>query len=258
MQVYTVCKLLLDYTIKSEYFATMKIIHHSVSAIWIASMVLLFSACSFKRGSGNIVSETRNVSSFESIKVSEGIEAFVSNGPLSVRVEADDNLIEYLRTKVSNGVLKVDLDITSVDDAHLKVNITAPNIRKIAASSGAEVEMLNVLKHKDRIELDASSAADIQGVVDAPEVALEASSGAELDIEGRTRMVKVRSSSGSNIDASGLLSETAEVRSSSGATAKVYASVQLKAQASSGSTINHRGGAQTEIKQSSGGVVRAD
>ncbi|MBX2940514.1 MAG: DUF2807 domain-containing protein [Ferruginibacter sp.] len=236
----------------------MKKAYYLNTAIWMITGALLLSACSFKRGSGNIVSENRNVSAFESIKVSEGIEAEVSNGPLSVRVEADDNLIRYIQTEVRNSRLKVNLDLTSVDDAHMKVYITAPDIRKIAASSGATVDIINVLKHNERIELDASSAAAISGGVDAPEVALEASSGAELDVEGRTRNLKAKASSGSTIDAAALKSETAEVRSSSGSTAKVYASVQLKAQASSGSSVHHSGGAQTEIKQSSGGVVRAD
>lgn len=235
----------------------MKCTHIFRTACWILISTLLLSACRYEQGSGNIISETRNVDVFEEIKVSEGIEATVSNGPLAVRVEADDNLIGYIRTRVSNGKLKVDLDNMNVDDAHLKVFITAPDIRNVSASSGAEVDIEGVLKNTQAVEVDASSAAEIRGSIDAPEVQLESSSGAELEIKGRTRTLSASASSGSRIDAEGLLSETATVRSSSGSTVRVFASVQLTAKASSGSSIHHRGGAKTDIKQSSGGVVRA-
>lgn len=224
----------------------------------LVAIVLFFNACSYKRGSGNIVRETRAVNNFDGIKVSEGIEAELKNGPFSVIVEADDNLIEYLRTDVKGGVLKVHRSVQNVDDAHLKVFITAPDIRKVQVSSGAEIEIVDVLKNAEEIEFDASSAGTIEGSVDAPKIHIEASSGSDVLLKGRTRYVEAKSSSGSSIKAFDLLSENVEAQSSSGSSIKVFASVSLKGEASSGSKILYRGGGSASAKQSSGGVVKAE
>ncbi|MEI9957281.1 MAG: DUF2807 domain-containing protein [Ferruginibacter sp.] len=53
-------------------------------------------------GSGNVVTENRTVDNFTGIDVSSSFDVEVKIGsPASVRVEADDNIIKYIVTKVS-------------------------------------------------------------------------------------------------------------------------------------------------------------
>ena len=49
------------------------------------------------RGSGNIITENRNESGFNSIDVSGAIDVYVKqDSTTSVKVEADDNILEYI------------------------------------------------------------------------------------------------------------------------------------------------------------------
>jgi len=222
--------------------------------------VSMLGACRYKTGSGNIVSEKRNAGSFTAISVGGGFEVELRHTDNEeILVEADDNLIKYVHTDVSGGQLKIRLDEINVHDAHLKVYIGAPEINNIKASAAASVIVKDELKSAGSIQLTASSGAEIKTHIDAPDVVAEASSGGELELSGKTRDLKGEVSSGSTIDARELLSENADVNASSGASAKVHASVKLIAKASSGANITYRGGAtDVQKSQSSGGEVEKE
>ena len=221
--------------------------------------LLFFSACHYRTGSGNIVTEKRSTGSFTGVSAAGGFQVEIKNGPAEeVTVEADDNLIKYIETDVSGGQLRIRLKVHNVNDAHLKVFITAPEINKLNASAAADIEAKDGLKSSGEINLQASSAAKITTAVDAPSVKADASSAGEISLSGRTKNFTAESSSGSNIKASQLLSENTVATASSGASAHVHASVTLEANASSGGNINYLGGANVKVSQSSGGSVNKE
>ncbi len=221
--------------------------------------VLFFSACRYKTGSGNIVTEVRETSSFTGISVSGGFEVELrQSGNEEVVVEADDNIIKYVNTKVRKGELVINLDDLNVHDAHLKVLISAPSINSIKVSAGSDFLVKDELKSGEKIRLKASSGSQIKSAVDAPEVEADASSAGEISISGRTRDFNAETSSGASIMAKELLSENTVVQASSGSTAKVHASVKLEAKASSGANITYRGAASVQKSTSSGGAVEKD
>ena len=221
--------------------------------------VLFFSACRYKTGSGNIVTEVRETSSFTGISVSGGFEVELrQSGNEEVVVEADDNIIKYVNTKVRKGELVINLDDLNVHDAHLKVLISAPSINSIKVSAGSDFLVKDELKSGEMIRLKASSGSHIKSTVDAPEVEADASSAGEISISGRTRDFNAETSSGASILAKELLSENTVVQASSGSTANVHASVKLEAKASSGASITYRGAASVQKSTSSGGAVEKE
>jgi len=80
----------------------------------ITALIVLFvstTACMMNgiRGNGDIETQERNISdNFKAIKVSQGINVyFTSNNSFKLTVEADENIIDLLRTDVSDGTLKI-------------------------------------------------------------------------------------------------------------------------------------------------------
>ncbi len=220
--------------------------------------ISVLAACSYKRGSGNIITEKRNTGSFTGITVAGGFEVEVNNGPLEVVVESDDNIIKYIRTDVVSGVLKIKLDQINLNDAHLKLYITTPEINNIKTSASANVYVKDVLRSDKSIRLHSSSGSEIKAELDAPEVFADASSGSQINLSGKTRNFDAESSSGSTVNANGLLSENTTARVSSGASADVHASISLNATASSGGNVNYRGTATVKKSVNSGGSVEKD
>ena len=217
----------------------------------------MLCSCRFKTGSGDIITETRSVNIFDGISVGGGFEVDVKTGPVvSVVVEADDNIMKHIETRVSGNTLKISTeDLHNYSDVHMKVYITAPSIRTIKASSSAEVTVQDVLKNSGKLTFKASSGSEIVAEVDAPDVEADVSSGGYISLSGKTRNYTAEASSGSEIRSWDLKTENTKVSVSSGASAKVHASVSLNATASSGSTVRYHGAASVSQSVSSGGSV---
>jgi hypothetical protein len=239
------------------YICYQKIFMKQITALFL--VFSLFASCNFIQttGSGNIVKEKRVVSDFSEISASGSFDVEVNIGPVTlVTVEADDNIMPYIETEVSGDQLKIKTEnLHSLSNAHLKVYVTTPELKKIKASASAKVNVLDLLKNNDRLDFDASSSGNIEAVVYASDVKAETSSGATVILSGRAKEYRARASSGSTIRSGDLLSEKADVSVSSGANIKVYASELLEAGASSGGQIRYLGAATVRPSVSSGGSV---
>lgn len=223
--------------------------------VLIATIVL--TSCHFTSGSGRIKSENRTVDNFTAISVGNSFDVEVKIGPVvSVRVEADDNIIKHIETSVSDETLKIYLeDNFSFTDAHLKVYITTPQITAISTSGSASVVVQDVISSKNKLKFKASSSSDIKAQIDAPEVEADASSSATIDLKGKTKTYHAQASSSSDINSWNLLSENATAEATSSATIKLHASVSLDAKANSSADIIYHGAAKVNKTESSSGSV---
>ena len=209
------------------------------------------------RGSRVVVSEDRNINSdFESIKVEQGINLYLTQGnSTEISVEADDNIMDLLMTEVNNNELKIYFE-KNVNRAKARnVFLSTAVIKKIKASSGASVKSENTFQVIS-LDLDASSGSSIKVYVNADDITTETSSGANIRVYGKSKSFSGRASSGSSIDADELEAIDAYAKASSGANINVNVTGKLTAKASSGGDIDYEGN-PTDVNKdtSSGGSV---
>jgi hypothetical protein len=219
--------------------------------------LIVLASCRYTTGSGNIITEKRSVGSFSGISAGGAFEVEVKIGPATdITVEADDNIMKYIETKVSGNILNIRTqDLHNYSDVHMKIYITTPYLNSVRTSASAEVKVIDMLTGTGRLSFNASSSGSIVAEVDAPEIETDASSGATISLRGKTRTYKAEASSGADIKTWDLLSENTTVNASSGANAKVHASLNLNATASSGGSVNYHGAATVTRSVSSGGSV---
>ncbi|MEO6253564.1 MAG: head GIN domain-containing protein [Ferruginibacter sp.] len=225
-------------------------------------LLLLFTfvtiaSCRNTTGSGKLITQTRPAGNFDGITVSGDFEVEVKIGAVtSVVVEADDNIMKYIETSTVGSTIKIYTEgLHNYSDVHMKLYITTPSLKKISASASADVMVENVLVSTGKLVFKASSGADIKTEVDAPEVSADASSGATISLHGKTKVYSAESSSGADIKSWDLMSENTTVSVSSGADAKVHASVKLNASASSGASVTYHGAANVVKSVSSGASI---
>lgn len=220
-------------------------------------MVIFLYACHYTEGSGNIVTEKRNMGNFDGISVGGGFDVEVKIGPVAeVTVEADDNIIQYIETTVDDGTLKIRTEEDhNISDAHIKIYITMPVLTHIKAFASADITVRDVIKSSEKLSFSASSSASIVAEAIAPEIEADASSNASIRLTGKTKNYFVEVSSGADVKTENLLSENTQVKASSGASAKVHASIALKASASSGANIRYLGEANAYKTVNSGAQV---
>jgi hypothetical protein len=234
-----------------------KLIIATITALLVASCGNSFSIGAGKKGSGTIKTESRVADKdFKNIKVSNGIKVRVEQADKSsITVEADDNLLQHIITKIENNVLVIESDENYSSGTTPLVTVELPIINGLKASSGSKIISANVLK-TEKLDVDASSGSSIKIDVEADVISLETSSGSTIESNGKALKLATSSSSGSNITAKNLMANEVISQSSSGSSTSVYPIVKLDAKASSGSSVNYYKVPKTLIKnESSGGSV---
>jgi len=206
--------------------------------------------------------ETRQVSNFNGIKVSTGIDLYITMGASEeVKIVADDEIIDDLITEVKDGTLRIYMKQTNnwfnwnSGNQTRKAYVTVKELKSIDASSGSDVKSENTLKGEE-LKVNASSGSDVEIDVYYKNVWLDTSSGSNAKLSGKTQNFKAEASSGSDIKAQDLESSICRVSVSSGSDATVNVTDELYAKASSGADVLYYGNPQVkDIDESSGGDV---
>jgi hypothetical protein len=242
-----------------------KIIIHITKFIIATITALLFASCNLNmnsiEGSGNVTTEKRNVQGdFQKVSVSNAIDLVIEQSDSKeIIVEADDNLQKEIVTRVENGTLIISCKFSSFRNITMKkVTVKMPVIDKIEASSASTVQSKNVIEGQN-VELETSSAANMDVNIESDNITADSGSGSSINIQGKALKIKTSVSSGATINASKLLANEVQAEASSGGSLSVHPIVSLKADASSGGSINYDTTPKTIEKTSnSGGSINQD
>lgn len=242
-----------------------KLIMNLVKIIVSILIGLFATSCEIKidgidsiQGNGKIVTENRTVNEpFTKIEASRGLDIeVIQSEVLSISVEADDNLLEHIETKINNGILKISSDKNIRRSKSKKIKVTVTNLEKISVSSAAEVEIKNTLITPS-ISFKASSGGEIEAIVEAEKITCNSSSGGEISLHGKALFIDVSVSSGGEINAEELLSNQVIASASSGGSIKTHPIISLDGKVSSGGSISYYNEPNSITKQiNSGGSIR--
>ncbi len=206
--------------------------------------------------------EIRKVKNFKEIKVSAGIDLYLSMGETEeVKIVADDDIIDDIKTEVKDGTLHIYMKNNSWFNWNRmnktrKVYVTVKELEALRASSGSDVRTSNTLKG-ERLLVTASSGSDVEIDVIYKNLKVDTSSGSDARLSGKVKNLEAEASSGSSIKAQELESQNCKAKASSGSDISVSVSDELYARASSGADIRYSGNPQTrDTDESSGGDIK--
>jgi Putative auto-transporter adhesin, head GIN domain len=185
------------------------------------------------RGSGNIQIEKRDVSGFSNVKSGGAITIDVAaQRDFAVEVEADDNLLQFIKTEVSGDTLKIYTEGNISTRNPIRVRIAMPQI-ELFDVSGASTGTLTNVKNES--------------------LTIEASGASKLKVDGEARELFVDLSGASRLDAENLKAENVKVDASGASSATVFASNEVDAEASGASNIRYTG-APKNVRQDASGA----
>lgn len=198
----------------------------------VGKKIFNFSFFSSVSGSGNAASEKRVVSDFKSVEVGGIFQVeIVAQKDFSVEVDADDNLIPFIKTKIDDGVMKIETEKRINSHTPIRVRISAPDIESIEASGASKVSLAGVKNSEFKLETSGAS---------------------KVTVEGETASLTVDVSGASKINAENLKAENAVVHASGATHVSVFVINQLRAEASGASKIFYAGSPKSAEKNSSG------
>lgn len=184
------------------------------------------------RGNGNVQSQARDLKGFKGIDVSGVFEVeIVAQKDFSVQVEADENLLEHIKTEVDGDVLEISTSKRIKSSSGLKVRISAPDIEKLEISGAAKVSLVDL--KNSALQLETSGAS-------------------KINLAGETDKLVIDVSGASNVEAESLRSRAATIDASGASKVNVFATESIRSEASGASRITYTGGATDVVKKSSG------
>jgi hypothetical protein len=241
--------------------------------------------------------ETRPVSDFTGIDASSAFDITVTRGDTeSLILEADDEMMAYVRSEVRNGVLHLYLDnekkVKNIKT--MKAAIVMKNLDRVSLSgackltandlftpnrfkgdcSGASHMTVNINTGQLRIgtsgaskikinahvtddaELDLSGASKIWGELKAAAVKFSSSGVSSVDLTGSAESFKIEVSGTSKVDAEDFTVKTATIESSGTSNITVNVTDALDVRSSGASTVNYKGSATINVSCSGSSKVR--
>lgn len=208
------------------------------------------------QGNHNVTRSERKPGSFTGIKVSSGVDVYLKQADnVSVTIEADENLHEYIITEVKGGVLHVYTEVSIRDASKERVYVTMKEIKTVETSSAGDITGESPVR-SDELRLSASSAGDINLEVYAREIDLNISSSGDMTLTGETDELDADLSSAGDLNAYDLKAKEVEISVSSAGDADIYVSDKITARASSAGDINYKGDPEyVDVHTSSAGGI---
>ncbi|WP_321306707.1 head GIN domain-containing protein [Marinifilum fragile] len=209
-----------------------------------------------EKGNGNVKKQDREIGSFSAISSSSGIDVYLRQGDKeSVTVEADENLLDLIVTRIKGDELIIKTEDPIRRAKKLNVYVTFVKVNEISVSSGSDLESSHLLKFEN-LDISVSSGADAKLELQAEDLTCSVSSGADANLSGTANSFYGKASSGSDLRAADLKAKICKAKASSGGDVSVYAIESIEASASSGGDVNYYGNpTKVNVSNSSGGDV---
>lgn len=188
--------------------------------IYLSSLVLLSGASSciddiMIKGNGIQASEARIVSVFEKVKSSGSFEVHVTQGDeTNAIISADENLLQYIETSVSDNTLNIDIRGThSVQNRlPMEIFITTPVLEGVKLS-GSGIITTDYFKSNE-MDVILSGSGIIKTAFDANKADVLISGSGKVELSGNVNKADLKISGSGNIDALDLLTKDCDTATS--------------------------------------------
>lgn len=223
----------------------------------------LFISCRFLggervSGNGNIVNVQRNVGSFNSIEAGGAVELRIKQEATnSVRIETDENLLEYLDVSIDGNTLVISTKkgYNLRPSREVIVYASAPRFVNLDISGASKLLSENTLTG-DELEIGASGASEINLNVKVEKLQADLSGSSTMELKGEATRFTTEGSGASTIKCMDFITEETTLNLSGASNAEVTANKQLNIDASGASDVRYRGNANINQKSSGASSVK--
>jgi len=234
---------------------------------WLLPVTLLLFAITFSaftikgtnekvKGSGNIKEENRNEGPFRSISTSGSYNVYIQQGAKSdIKIEADDNLLPYIVTKVSSNELEIytkkGYDIKP--SKTINIYVTIDQLEELSSSGSGGFYSKGKLKGNS-VKFSFSGSTNTELDIDASDLKVDVSGSSHLNLKGSIPATKYSISGSADIEALELQSSNADISISGSGKLDVVAEKKLDISVSGMGKIRYKG--TPVINQSSSGMAK--
>lgn len=211
--------------------------------------VILLAIFSTKSYSQTIINdknvEARNVSSFSGIRVSGGIDVYLSQSDdYALAVSASqDKFRDNIKTEINNGVLDISYSGGSLrynERRNLLVYISFKTLESIEASGACDLNINETLK-ANSVKIKLSGACQMRGAVAITNLQLGMSGASTLKINGTVQNLKIDASGASDAKNYDLIVDNCVADISGASDIRLSINKSVSAKASGASSLYYKG-----------------
>ncbi|MEO6894083.1 MAG: head GIN domain-containing protein [Ginsengibacter sp.] len=223
-------------------------------------LLFLFAIISIQSNAQTVINDknvqVRNVSSFSAIKVSGGIDVYLSqSNENAVAVSASDDVYrDNIKTEVENGVLNIYYDNNSFrfnSNKKLRAYVSFKTLESIEGSGACDFIIAGTLK-LNSLKVKLSGACDMKGIVNITNAQLDISGASTLKINGQIQNLKLEANGASDLKNYDLVVDNFIAQLSGASDAKLTVNKSISAKASGASTLYFKGNPEVRNVSSSG------
>lgn len=192
-------------------------------------------------GNGKIKKQDRSLTGFSSIEVGGAFHIILTQGEKeALLVETDENLLDYIVSKVNGSKLSVSSKKEIAKTKILNLYITVKDLKKIDISGAAEIKTTAKITCKD-FEIDASGAADIKMTFHADKFKLIMSGSGEAELSGVVKDFQSDIAGAGALKAFSLSCETASINITGAGNAQITVQKELNVTVTGAGNIEYKG-----------------
>ncbi|MFN2455837.1 MAG: head GIN domain-containing protein, partial [Pyrinomonadaceae bacterium] len=147
-------------------------------------------------------------------------------GTQPLRVEADDNILEKVRTSVQENTLVIETDGGCFRNVKLNIYASMANIKRLEIAGSGDIESKSPVKSDD-LDVVISGSGDVKLNVTAKTINTELKGSGDITLYGKADTHNVRKAGSGDINAANLLAQNTFVTSSGSGDVEVNAVQQL-------------------------------
>ena len=229
--------------------------------VFVTAVSLFFTSCDVNservEGNGKVTTETREAKQAAKIKVLGGIDVIVNQGPTSIKIEADENVLKYIITEDNDGWLEVktrdNISLHTTND--IKVYISTPVLNGVQIAGSGNLTANGKFASDSKMLFTIMGSGNATVDVNTPAVEAEISGSGNVNVSGETRDVEVDIAGSGKFEGTNLKAENVKVAIAGSGDAFVFAESKLKASIAGSGNVRYKGNAEIDKDVAGSGTV---
>lgn len=210
------------------------------------------------KGNGNITTTTRSIEANKIACYGAYNVELTQGSPGSVKIESDENLLEYITTDEEDGVLKIKTkrDVNLSPTKKITLYITTNRLESFELAGAGNVKSTNKFSGGDHLDLSLSGTGDITIDVNTPEVKSKIAGTGNIHISGETQIAETTIAGAGDYDAENLKTEDTKITIAGSGNAKLFADKTLNVTIAGVGDVSYKGNASLTQKIAGSGKIK--
>lgn len=208
------------------------------------------------KGNGKMATITRTTDSYDAIKCAGFMDFILVSGKEgTIKIEGEENLLEYIVTEVKDNVLKVKVkkgkNLKSSKNKTIKITIPFKDISKVALAGSGDLWNEDIVNAAN-LNVALAGSGDVELNVKASSIEGAIAGSGDLTIKGSTNNLEAKVAGSGDFHGFDLQSNTTEVSITGSGDAEVVSNQFLKARVAGSGDIVYKGNPEKKDTKVSG------